>query len=313
MTSQGSGFTWKPSLRSGTTLILVAGDDRGMGTGGSILNVVSAGISQDGSCLSNTSPSSTPGSPAGGSYPTGSGGYVVCNCSTIISYIKYFLFFSWVGSAPSKSSSSNTGTILGIIFGLLVFLVASACLFWFFHRRQKRAKRAKERPVDLMYDDDDDDHDDAQNGLQGLGGRSPSRLNELPEFYQPEPFMVPDTTRMSADGRTTVTNRSTHTGIPAMDDLGRPLSGTTTSWYTRTTTPDLNGGSVTGETALSGTGTAPGRRKGGLRPLRPVNIIQHDDAGPSSPQEAGGEPDTIELPPAYTALKGAAAAKSAVP
>ncbi len=76
-TSLGTGFTWKPSLRAGTTLMLVGGDSRGNGTGGSILNVVSAGTNQDGSCLSNSSPSSTPGSPAGGSYPTGSGGYVV--------------------------------------------------------------------------------------------------------------------------------------------------------------------------------------------------------------------------------------------
>lgn len=71
--SLGTGFTWKPSLRSGTTLILAGGDDRGNGTAGSILNVVSAGTNMDSSCLSGTSPSSTPGSPAGGSYPTGTG------------------------------------------------------------------------------------------------------------------------------------------------------------------------------------------------------------------------------------------------
>ncbi len=93
MTGLGTGFSWKPSLRSGTTLILIAGDNRGMGTGGSILNVVSAGTNQDGSCLSNTSPSSTPGSPAGGSYPTGGGGYVVCNFSYDYQLHKMFPFF----------------------------------------------------------------------------------------------------------------------------------------------------------------------------------------------------------------------------
>lgn len=70
--SQGTGFTWKPSLRGGTTLIIVGGDNRGNGTAGSTLNVVSSGVNNDGSCLSNSSPSSTPGTPAGGSYPTGS-------------------------------------------------------------------------------------------------------------------------------------------------------------------------------------------------------------------------------------------------
>jgi hypothetical protein len=38
--------------------------------------------------------------------------------------------------------------------------------------------------------------------------------------------------------------------------------------------------------------------------MRPVNIIQHDDAGPSEggPKEED-EPETIELPPAYTNIK----------
>ena len=42
-----------------------------------------------------------------------------------------------------------------------------------------------------------------------------------------------------------------------------------------------------------------------MRPLRPINIIQHDDAGPSEPKEEEGDPETIELPPAYTAVKKA--------
>ena len=70
MQSEGTGFSWQPSLRAGTTLILVGGDDRGNGTAGSTTNLVSAGISNDISCLSNASPSSTAGNPAGGTYPT---------------------------------------------------------------------------------------------------------------------------------------------------------------------------------------------------------------------------------------------------
>lgn len=65
--SEGTGFNWTPAIRGGTTLIVVGGDDRGAGKGGSVLYVVSSG---DGSCLDSSSPSSTPGSPAGGSYPT---------------------------------------------------------------------------------------------------------------------------------------------------------------------------------------------------------------------------------------------------
>lgn len=38
--------------------------------------LVSSGFQNDISCLSDTSPSSTAGSPAGGAYPTGGGGFV---------------------------------------------------------------------------------------------------------------------------------------------------------------------------------------------------------------------------------------------
>lgn len=41
----------------------------------------------------------------------------------------------------------------------------------------------------------------------------------------------------------------------------------------------------------------------GLRPMRLVNIVQHDDAGPSESAPRDEEPETIELPPAYTNLK----------
>ena len=41
------------------------------------------------------------------------------------------------------------------------------------------------------------------------------------------------------------------------------------------------------------------RKSGSLPLLRPVNIIQHDDAGPSEWPASISEHETIELPPAY--------------
>ncbi len=64
-------FSWTPSIRGGSTLVIVGGDNRGAGTGGSAFYVVSDGST---GCLNAASPSSTPGSPAGGSYPTGASG-----------------------------------------------------------------------------------------------------------------------------------------------------------------------------------------------------------------------------------------------
>ncbi len=61
--TQGTGFSWTPSIEGGTTFLLVAGDNRGIGSGGEVAFTV--GLNSDGSCLSSSSPSSTAGSPAG--------------------------------------------------------------------------------------------------------------------------------------------------------------------------------------------------------------------------------------------------------
>ena len=67
----GVGFNWTVPIRLGTTVILIAGDNRGIGSGGWIQETVQQGLN-DISCLNSSSPSSTPGSPAGGAYPTSS-------------------------------------------------------------------------------------------------------------------------------------------------------------------------------------------------------------------------------------------------
>jgi hypothetical protein len=64
----GIGFTWTVNIPSGTKVLLFGGDGRGMGTGGSAQRTILD--SQDTSCLDSSSPSSTAGSPAGGSYAT---------------------------------------------------------------------------------------------------------------------------------------------------------------------------------------------------------------------------------------------------
>lgn len=106
-----------------------------------------------------------------------------------------------------------------------------------------------------------------QDGEQGDGG--------LPQYYQPEPFIVPDptvaSTRPSTDGRrhSAISNGASELGV------GRAHTPTAQSTSTRKS-------------------AAPPS-------FRPVNIIQHDDAGPS--EEPALEPETVELPPAYTNIK----------
>jgi hypothetical protein len=69
--NEGYGFNWITLVRAGTTVLLVGGDSRGIGSAGWTQQNVNQGGT---TCLNSSSPSSTPGSPAGGAYPTGSNG-----------------------------------------------------------------------------------------------------------------------------------------------------------------------------------------------------------------------------------------------
>jgi hypothetical protein len=100
---------------------------------------------------------------------------------------------------------------------------------------------------------------------------------ELPHYYTPEPYLVPDPTVGGTSEAASMRDRPLSM---ATLDVPRPL--TPASMTTATTRK-----------------TAP------MPQLRPVNIIQHDDAGPSEGPASPGEPETIELPPAYTNIRSA--------
>ena len=70
--SEGYGFNWIVPVRTSTTVLLVGGDNRGIGAAGWTQQNINLG--DHSTCLNSSSPSSTPGSPAGGAYPTGSNG-----------------------------------------------------------------------------------------------------------------------------------------------------------------------------------------------------------------------------------------------
>lgn len=170
-----------------------------------------------------------------------------------------------------SGSKTNVGAIAGGVVGGVALLLAGFLVALFFLRRRRLHRQEKERPDLLTGADEGDDHAGAAH-------------NELPQFYQPEPFMVNDPTAgdrasvggLTADGRT--------------DSNGRPISIVTSD--TRSATPDPST-SFSGRTGKS----AP------MRQMRPVNIIQHADAGPSMAPPGEDEPETVELPPAYTNIR----------
>lgn len=176
----------------------------------------------------------------------------------------------------------------------MVVIIAAILALFFLRRRSKQKKRRSKHSVDLLngYEDDDDDHP-----------QNPQQLpHHLDEYYTPEPFMVPDTS--TVPDNTTVDEH----GVVGGSSSGRPMSGTSQT-YSRSGTPDAHAaaggyGWAAGSTATSSS------RKGALPRMRPINIVQHEDAGPPPPAPADGnkeEPETIELPPAYTAVRGVGA------
>ena len=99
----------------------------------------------------------------------------------------------------------------------------------------------------------------------------------LPHHYAPQPYLVSDSTISG-----------TAEAALARD---RPLTTADTS---------------RSQTAIGMTSTKKGARESGSLPRRnPVNIFQHDDAGPSEWPASVGEHETIELPPAYNNIRSA--------
>jgi hypothetical protein len=152
---------------------------------------------------------------------------------------------------------------IGGVAGGLVAIVALALIAFFYRRRRRRT---------LLF------RKSAPSMCSTTTKMTTYHLIDLPHYYIPEPFLVPDPT---IGGTSEVASTR-----------DRPLSMTTAD-TPRPQTP-------VGMTAATNTT----RKSGPLAQLRPLNIIQHDDAGPMNGQRAG-EPETIELPPAYTNIRSA--------
>lgn len=187
---------------------------------------------------------------------------------------------------------------MGGIIGGLALIVSLLLGLFFYRRRTRRRTELKERPMDLLHGDDEDEDDDHR--------RHPNdqQQHQL-DYYTPEPFMVPDLTLTSHAAVTAATDAQSHTGWGASSS-GRPLSDTS---FTRSDTPDLpgvgSGASAYGYGWAAGSTTTSTSRKGPMR-MRPVNIVQHEDAGlPPQIGDKAEEAETIELPPAYTAVQRA--------
>jgi hypothetical protein len=135
-------------------------------------------------------------------------------------------------------------------------------LIAFCYRRRRRSSAiSRERFVNVLHDNKDD-----------TGNVSP---HNLPHYYIPEAFLVPD---LTIGGTSASGVASTHDRPLSMSTADTPHPQTPVSMTAATNTT---------------------RESGPPAQLRPLNIIRHDDAGPSEWPTRDGEPETVDLPPAY--------------
>ena len=275
---EGSGYNFIPSIRAGTTVVIVGGDDRQMGNAGRVLYIVAtAGYNND-TCLDSSSPSSTPGPPAGGIMtPTVSstispvGSHTSNNLSRSVSEYKVgfghsiylFLYSTSVGGIAGKvhitlHCAISHGFLSGGVVGGVVVLVVAIFATIFIRRRRRRQNSSKERATIFLDNDDDNEYRDHSS-----------------RYCEPEPFTL---TESAQDSSSREQSTSDTPGQQAVLDT-----------YVADDPP-----SARTQSGASKKSPAP--------PSVRLNVIVHEDAGPSMTEDE--EPKIVELPPAYTNIRG---------
>lgn len=119
--------------------------------------------------------------------------------------------------------------------------------------------------------------------------------DNLPQFYRPEPFVVPESSASSTAVGAGLETRAATDARPSLDQRNSHYSALTAeqAQSLRSPTPDQ----FVSTTYIRKSPAPPS--------FRPVNIVQHEDAGPSADM-GEQEPETIELPPAYTNIRSTA-------
>ena len=146
----------------------------------------------------------------------------------------------------------------------MIFLVLTGLVALWFVRRRLRSALSQQRPVNVLPVDGEDGNEEEQ-------------WHYLPQNYAPQPFLMTDPSNRG-------TLRTSEPTLPTSTQDDRPLSMSTA-------TTDAHGP------------LTPTSKTRSFSQFPPVNIIQHHDAGPSEDLPGRVEPETIELPPAYSNIR----------
>ncbi|KJA21347.1 hypothetical protein HYPSUDRAFT_216446, partial [Hypholoma sublateritium FD-334 SS-4] len=268
--SLGTGFNWTPSLRGGTTFVLIGGDARGSGTAGMWQSVVTFGINDITSCLSDNSPSSTAGPPAGGTATSTS--------ETTPTYTSTPTPTTTSPELPTSSGSAKgSKTVIEIASGvagtlaLIILVILLLCL----QRRSHARRQNKQRPIDLTAE-------------SSPPRPAPSVQQSEPTLqFQPQPPAIPVNERIYSHN---IHLRDAPSSLP--------------STSTRSTTSERR---IYAGTRRNMSTQGKGQKSDAQRVVRGTILVQHEDAGPSMPGPTR-DPVMVEIPPAYTELRLAAVA-----
>ena len=158
----------------------------------------------------------------------------------------------------------------------IILLVA----FWLIRRRRYPAFLEKPgRPANTLPIDEGVMGENPYHRPQ-FGPQSYVAQPYVPQSYMPEPYL---------------------TSVPMRVDRSHPTtSGTSEDASVSTRDRLLSLYSATGDIQSSQTPPTP-PPKTQLPP--PLNIIQHDDAGPSDDLSSKAVPETVEFPPAYSNIR----------
>ncbi|KAG8829478.1 hypothetical protein FRC18_009297 [Serendipita sp. 400] len=308
--SGATSVNWSPiRVAAGSNVMLVVGDGRGRGTGGSAYLMEVQGGSGD--CLNDGSPvySETPEPYAGGQYATGSGGGTVTGpWSNSPS--------NGSGSGASSSHKKRTAIIVGTICGVLGLLAILACIFLLRRRhKQKSAKYAGTKEVDLLKAERE------PAPLAGFDGQT----TEPTPYYAPSNGS-PVTHGAASSGHRPSTSISTmnHGGLPdrrsgaSNDPLVPPSAwnphnarAASPSGRSRfegtdiTTTDNTSDYLMTRDRPYSPIGRDSWKTAEASHQLRPMNLVQHEDAGAVPTTTTSNGEEVVELPPSYNDVKRA--------
>ncbi|KAG5638642.1 hypothetical protein H0H81_011194 [Sphagnurus paluster] len=129
-------FTWTANVGAGTSILFTMFDSRGRNGGTS--DVKTVGITNDASCLDNTSPSSTP-APVPSPTPTSSHISATTKSRTPVETSPL------PSVSPESGSKTSVAAIAGTVIGALVFLAVAVTLGLFYLRKRKDSNQRRPR------------------------------------------------------------------------------------------------------------------------------------------------------------------------